>query len=113
MTVLTTNSRTIIKNTFQKVMILLCVVFIFLKPGFSQNACGTPAVGDTLINCPAESVVMGIPTITGATFTWYKNGVRLAGPLPGDGNPTSFGFALRSASDNGHYTVERTQGSVI
>ncbi len=97
----------------KKSLVLLLFLSIFLsEKTYSQTAC---SIGQAQIeiHCPTQSMVMGIGTVTGATFTWYKDGVRLAGPLPGDGNPTSFGFALRTTDDAGHYTVERTQGSTV
>jgi hypothetical protein len=108
MKLLACSITSVIRTNFRIRLVLLFVSFIlFTGKAYTQNNCPIGSA-DTEIKCPTENEyeTMGIPTLGGSTYTWYKNGVRLAGPLPGDGQPTSFGFALRTSSDAGHYTVE-------
>jgi hypothetical protein len=93
--------------------ILLFAGFLFFAgKATSQNAC---PIGSAFVNnvCPTQSQFMGVSTPTGATYTWYKDGATIAGPLPGDGGSTSFGFEINSALNAGHYYVEKNQGGVF
>src|SRR5205085_7253342 len=95
------------KGLLKKGIILAASIYFAGIVSHSQNACPIGSATIT-VKCPTENEyeTMGIPTVNGSTFTWYKNGARVAGPLPGDGQPTSFGFAVRTSSDAGQYTVE-------
>ncbi len=82
---------------------------VFSNEVFIQAPTIEPDLGGTGVYCTGQTVNVGIPqTEVGQDYTWLRDGLRVYGPLGGNGGNQSLQFPMATNSA-GTYIVESTK----